>query len=309
MEKKTEIKNAVLVNLSIREWQAKAQDKKAAEQVAKENGVTDSKQARVWKSLLARCEAVQRLEAVRRAARKFHYTNTLTWMHDGPRILTTANFDDYMAQMRKFKTQFEQSVLDFLAQYPQLKLDSSATLGKLYDESQYPSQAELMERYSFSWQVMPMPATEGLLSLNLKTDDADQLAEELRNEMNETFRSATRKMWSDLYEVVDKLVSKLQDEDSKVKATHIDSVRELTNLLPRLNIMGDEHLDIIAKRLTDTLESVTEAKLEIDIDARRKVAAEAQSVFNVIQTLNPTRRRAVATPKTGNPTAELKRAA
>lgn len=309
MEKKTEIKNAVLVNLSIREWQAKAQDKKAAEQVAKENGVTDTKMARLWKSLLARCEAVQRLEAVRRAARKFHYANTLTWMHDGPRILTTANFDDYMAQMRKFKTQFEQAVLDFLAQYPQLKLDSKVTLGKLYDESQYPSQAELMERYSFNWQVMPMPATEGLLSLNLKTDDADQLAEELRNEMNETFRTATRKMWSDLYEVVDKLVSKLHDEDSKVKATHIDSVRELTNLLPRLNIMGDEHLDIIAKRLTDTLESVTEAKLEIDIDARRKVAAEAQSVFNVIQTLNPTRRRAVATPKAANPTAELKRAA
>jgi len=309
MEKKTEIKNAVLVNLSIREWQAKAQDKKAAEQVAKENGVKDSKQARVWKNLLARCEAVQQLEAARRAARKFHYANTLTWMHDGPRILTTANFDDYMAEMRKFKTQFENAVRDFLDQYPKLKLDSSATLGKLYDESQYPSTAELMERYSFNWQVMPMPATEGLLSLNLKTDDADQLAEELRNEMNETFNSATRKMWSDLYEVVDKLVSKLKDEDAKVKATHIESVRELTNLLPRLNIMGDEHLDIIAKRLTDTLESVTEAKLELDIDARRKVAAETQSVFNVIQTLTPQRRRAVATPKAVEPTSELKRAA
>jgi hypothetical protein len=309
MEKKPEIKNAVLVMLSIREWQAKAQDKTAAAQVAKENDVKDAKQARVWKSLLARCDAVKKYEAARRAARTFHYANTLTWMHDGPRILTTENYDEYMTQMRKLKAQFEEAVLDFIEQYPQLKQDSKVMLGKLYDESQYLSNAQLMERYSFSWQVMPMPATEGLLSLKLKTDDAEQLADQLREEMNESFRNATRKMWADLFQVVEKLVLKLKDESAKVKATHIDSVRELTALLPRLNIMGDEHLDIIAKRLGETLESVTEAKLEHDLGARRKVAEETQSVFNVIQTLNNTRQRAVATPRPADKPMEMKRAA
>ncbi|KWU24733.1 DUF3150 domain-containing protein [Burkholderia cenocepacia] len=310
MENKTEIKNAVLVMLSIREWQAKAQDKTAAAQVAKENDVQDSKRARVWKDLLTRCDAVKKYESVRRAARTYHYQNTLTWMHDGPRILTTANYDEYMTQMRQFRAQFDAAVLDFIEQYPQLKHDSKVALGRLYDESQYLSHAELMERYSFSWQVMPMPATEGLLSLNLKTDDAEQLADQLREEMNESFRNATRKMWADLFEVVEKLVLKLKDESSKVKATHIDSVRELTALLPRLNIMGDEHLDIIAKRLNDTLQSVTESKLELDISARRKVAEETQSVFNVIQTLNNTRQRAVATPRPAQGgSMEMKRAA
>lgn len=312
MEKNTEISNAVLVVLSIREWQAVAQDKKVSADVCESNGVKDKRQARVWKSLFPKCPAVQKLQAVRRAARKFHYRNTLTWMHDGPRILTTANYDTYMSQMRKFRSEFEEALLDLIGQYPALKGDAKVLLAKLWDESLYPSADGLRERYSFEWKVLPLPATEGLLSLNLRTDDAEQLCDQLRDEMNQSFKDATRSMWTDLFQTVEKFVLKLQDGDAKVKAANISSVRELAALLPRLNIMGDEQLDIIAKRLTETLESVTEAKLEVDPEARRRLTSETQSVFNVMQAVMPGRTaRAEAKPRTAalNKALELRRAA
>jgi len=283
-----EIKNAILVTLNISNWDANRQDKRVSQDVADANDVKDKRLCRLRKSLLPKTDVMDRLFSVIRAARTFHYENTHAWMHDGPRILLTANFDAYMTQMRRYKSDFENGVLDFLAQYDTIKGEAASVLGKLYDPADYPNQAALKSRYAFEIKAQPMPASTGLLELGLDPAEADAMRSKLEADMHETYARANRRNFEDLYERLAKLTSKLGDEKAYVKEETIAGVRDLAALLPRMNIMNDERLDMLSERLQKSLAGISAEAVKLNPDTRQRVAAEAQTVFNVMQAfMNP----------------------
>lgn len=284
------VTNAVLVTLNISNWDANRQDKRVSMDVATANDVKDKRLCRLRKSLLPKNAVMDRLFAIIRAARTFHYENTLAWMHDGPRILATANFDSYMKQMREYKESFENCVLDFLMQYDNLKDEARDVLGKLFNAGDYPAKGNLKHRYGFEVKVQPMPASSELLTLGLEPAEADSLRTKLESDMRETFDRANRRLWEDLYERLEKLKSKLCDGEAYVREETIAGVRDLAELLPRLNITNDERLNLLSERLTTSLAGVSAAAVKNNPDARQRAATEAQSVFNVMQAfMSPSR--------------------
>ena len=86
-----EIKNCILVTLNIRHWDANALDKAVSQDVADSRGVKDQSMCRLRKSLFPKSPVMKALTATMRAARTFHYENTHTWMHVGPRLLPRGN--------------------------------------------------------------------------------------------------------------------------------------------------------------------------------------------------------------------------
>lgn len=284
------VTNAVLVTLNISSWDANRQDKRVSQVVAEANEVKDKRLCRLRKSLLPKTTVMDKLFAVVRAARTFHYENTLAWMHDGPRMLSTANFDSYMKQMRTFRAQFDECVLNFLAQYEDIKGEAATVLGKLYDAGDYPTVQWLKNRYDFEIKVQPMPASAELLELGLEAEEADALRSKLEADMKDTFQRANRRLWEDLYERLEKLKSKLGDEGAYVKEETIAGVRDLAELLPRLNITNDERLEMLSERLTKSLAGLSAESVKHNPDTRQRAAAETQTVFNVMQSfMNPNR--------------------
>ncbi len=278
-----QLTNAVLVTLNISNWDANRQDMRVSKAVAEANEVTDQRLCRLRKSLLPKTEVMDRLFAVIRAARTFHYENTHAWMHDGPRILSTMNFDEYMRRMRGYKADFDTAVLDFLSQYEDIKADASGVLGKLYDAADYPTVKELKSRYGFEMKVQPMPALDGLLQLGLDDAEAAALRSKLEADMRETFSSANEKLWQDLFGRVEKLYGKLADEKAYVKKETLAAVKDLAVLVPRINIMADGRLEMLAQRLQTALGDVTENTLKTNPDARAKAASEVRSVYHAMQ--------------------------
>lgn len=295
-----QVTNAVLVTLNISNWDANRQDKRVSQAVAEANNVTDKRLCRLRKSLLPKTQVMDRLFAVIRAARTFHYENTHAWMHDGPRILATANYDAYMKQMRAYKADFEGCVLDFLGQYDSIKGEARLVLGMLYDAQDYPEKGYLKSRYDFDIKIQPMPASGELLSLGLEPAEADAMRRKLEADMKQTFERANRRMWEDLYERLGKLMGKLTDSTAYVQEGTITAVRELAELLPRLNITEDARLDMLSQRLLKTLEGISAESVKHNPDARNRVAAETKTVFDVMQ--------AFMKPAISRP-LELKRAA
>ncbi|MNR71515.1 hypothetical protein D3C71_21440 [compost metagenome] len=307
-----QIKNAVLVSLNISVWQANRQDKKISEQVTDAHEVKDRRLGRFWKSLLPKCDVLDRLYAVQRAARTFHYENTLAWMHDGPRILPTANFEPYMQAMRRFKAQFEDAVLELVDQYGDIRTEAQKVLGRLYDEADYPDVASLKSKYDFDMKVMTMPAAEGLLQLGLESDEAEELRAKLETDMRDTVTRANRRLWEDLHARLEKLTSRLQDGDAYVREETIAAVRDLADLLPRLNVTNDQHLETLATKLKGSLANVNAATVKNDPNARKRVADETKTVFNVMQAFMAPKRGAAAPAKpvvAGRTVMEMKRAA
>lgn len=278
-----QVTNAVLMTLNISNWDANRQDRRVSQAVAEANEVTDKRLCRLRKSLLPKTEVMDRLFAVIRAARTFHYENTHAWMHDGPRILATANFDAYMKKMREYKADFDTAVLDFLAQYPDICEEARGVLGKLYDPADYPRAAELKARYSFEMKVQPMPASTGLLELGLDAAEADALRAKLEADMRETFQTANRRLWDDLFARLEKLYTKLSDEKAYVKEETIAAVRDLAELMPRVNITNDARLEMLSQKLQTALTGVTANGVKNDPGIRAKVTAEARTVYHAMQ--------------------------
>lgn len=225
------------------------------------------------------------MESVVRAARTFHYENTHAWMHDGPRILTRANFDPYMVRMRQFKSEFEMAVLNVLGEYEDMKEQAKKVLGMLYDESDYPTRESLFTRYTFDTAIQPMPVSANLLDLGLESAEAEELRLKLERDMAETFAKANRRLWDDLFARLEKLYVKLSDEKAYVMDETIDGLRNLAELLPRMNITNDANLAVMAANLTSSLEGLSAASVKHDPALREKAAKDTGAVFSVMQAL------------------------
>lgn len=282
--------NVVLVMLNIKTWRAHSQDVKVSTEVSEQKEVKVTGMARVWKTLLPKtCEEVKQMEAAQRAARTFHYENTLTYRFDGPRMLPVANYEHYTARMRQYKQTFEEAVKKLMDSYPALKEAAKQALGSMYDDGDYPSTEELRARYSFDIKFDVLPDANSFLNLGgLSTEDAERMRDAAMADQRKTYESATRRLWEDLYERLERFHLKLQEPDAYVKDDTINGVRDLAEMLPRLNIQNDPKLNALADRLIKATVSVTAAGIKANPDTRHRIAEQAAAVFNVMgQVMKP----------------------
>jgi hypothetical protein len=290
-----EIRNCILVSLSISHWDANSLDKLVSEAVATESGVKDQRMCRLRKSLLPKTRVMDQLSSVIRAARKFHYDNTHAWVHEGPRILTRANYDMYMRDMLRNQSEFKTCVLDFCAQYTDIKVAAEDALGKLYRESDYPGVETLASRYNFTIDPLPMPSATTLIDFGLDESETATLRAKLEDNMSSTFIKANKKMWEDLYGKLEKLTNKVNEEGAHVMDETIDGVKRLADLIPRINLLADERLDVVAKHIGAFLEGVTSKGIKVNPSLRDRVAKESKAALAAMQVMMREESKSVAT--------------
>lgn len=278
------VKNAVLVSLHVTAWDANRRDARLSEQVASENEVQDQRLCRLRKSLFPRNDAMKQVYGILREVRNFHYKNTHAWMFDGPRILMTTNYEAYMREIRAYKAKLEPALQNLKAQYDTLKEEARKVLGKLYNPLDYPEASKMITRFGIEVSVQGLPDSSNLLELGLETTEAQELRTKLEADMQGTFERANRRMWEDLYNRLNKLVVKLGSPDETIRKGALNSVMELADLLPKLNITNDAGLDAMAQRLKDSLGGFTAEGIQANPNVRAQAAERAASVFNVMQT-------------------------
>lgn len=285
MTEKTFSGNSLLVTLCISVWDANRQDRRASNEVAAANNVTDKRLCRLRKSLLPKARVLDVLAAEVRAARNFHYENTHAWLHDGPRILTRANYEPYMTRMRGFKTDFDTAVFNLIAEYESLKHQAKGVLGSLFNPDDYPARDTLLQKYNFDTMLQPLPLASSLLDLGLDDAETDIIRQKLERDMADTFGRANRRLWDELFGKVEKLYTKLADEQAYVMEETIDAVRKLAELLPRINITQDPNLAVVAGNLTRGLAGVTADAVKTNPSVRLAAMSEVRLVYHVIQSL------------------------
>jgi len=286
------VTNCSLVSLNISGWEANSQDRRVSAEVAVANQVKDRRLCRLRKSLLPKSAEQDKLNAVVRAARTFHYQNTHDWMHQGPRILPSANASMYLKRMGEFKRRHEEAVLDLMDAYDGLCEKAREVLGALYNAKDYPRMHTLRSKYGFEFVVQPMPASATLLEMGLEPESAMELKRKLEEDMAKTFQQANRRMWEDLYARLEKLYSRLSDEKAQVQGKTLDAVRSLAEMLPRMNITNDTQLTAMATRLSESLQGLSEKAVNHNPTTRERVLADTQTVFNVMQAYMYPRREA-----------------
>lgn len=267
---------AMLVRLSISQWSARKYDAAAtAEVIQAHQAAADSGR---FNKMLVDLEAVKRYQKISGEARTFHYSNTLPWGDDDSRILPAANFLCYSEKMRALRARFDSAVFDFVGEYPDLIIRAQRDLNGLFKASDYPTVADLPNKYHFAFAVLPLPVAADF-RVDLQAAEVDRLRADIEAQVNEAVAAAVKSLWARLRDVVSKLSSKLHDSDSIFRDSLIANIREVCDLIPRLNFTGEAALDSMAAEVAAGLGSLDADSLRGRDLERSAAAREADAIL------------------------------
>ena len=267
---------AMLVDLSIRAWNARKFDKKITKEVAQRHGTTE-KVGRYNKNLLPfDAASYEAIWAVAGTARGEHYEQTLPWADDGPRILPAANYMGYMEKSRARRRAFDAAVATFLPEYPVLQARAKDVLNSMYRAEDFPTGADMKDRFEFSVKVFPLPSAEDF-RVSLQSEEVNVIREQIERDTREAVTAAMSDLWERLYKAVSHFHE--QVKGGVVKDALIANLRDLCEILPRLNLTGDARLDEMQRRIMDKLGAYDAEDLKKkNRRTRKQAAAEAEQI-------------------------------
>lgn len=270
---------AMLVNLSISLWSARKYDKKVSQEVAVKHNTSDNV-GRYNKNLLP-VDSKSYAETVKFAneARVMHYKQTLPWNDNGSRILPAGNYLEYMKLLREQRAKFELAYTVFVSEYPTLHTNAQAILNGLYDSKDYPSQAEMSRKFSFHVKVYPMPDKQDF-RVSLGDGEVDSIREQIERDTNNAVANAMKDLYNRLHIAVSHMAEKLSDPKGIFRDSLVSNIRELCDLLPRLNLSGDATLEAKRIEIQRELASFEPEEIRNDARVRSELARKAQVIQN-----------------------------
>lgn len=280
--------SAMLARLSLTAWSGRKYDRKVSDEIAAKHGTTAEMAGNYNKILVAK-DAIKKIQCVDNEIRSFHYVNTLPWFDDGFRILPAANFLPYTAGIRDLQAKRARILSDFAAVYPRLVDDARLNLNGLFDPADYPSVAQVMSRFYFGSDMMPLPNTADFRA-DLPADELAQLIGQSEQAIQDKINAAVRDVWTRVHEVVSRMATRLKEykvtvTDGKTKSENVfrdslvDNVRDLVDILPRLNFTDDAGLADIARRMKESLTEFDAGTLREFPEKRAVVQRSAESIL------------------------------
>lgn len=271
---------AMLIKLSISQWTGQKKDKKITKETNNFYGAEQT--AGYYSKALIAKSAVQQIQKVVGAVRTFHYANTLPWGDNNERLLPAKNYFDYTSKMREFSHQFNQAVHDFIAVYPSYIEAAKTRLNGMFNPADYPASDCLQEKFCFTTEVTPVPD-----AADFRVDLAQDEVENIRTQIDQQIRKgqveAMNDLWQRLYDVVQKMADKLVEKDGVFRNSLVGNVKELTGLLPKLNIADDRDLTRLCKDVEQKLCNYSADELRKNKKTRDETAYQANAITEAMQ--------------------------
>jgi hypothetical protein len=248
MQKYKLAERAVLMRMSAGLPGKNRTDKKLTESV-KANHSLGVKSGR-WVKVKYPEWALEPLENLVTEARAFHAKVTLPF-DAGIGILSAALIQEYGDRMRTFKGQFDHLVQShFVPRYPEMVEWARAEHNGTFDPSDYPAVETLLDSFYFRTEPLPVPDAahfEGTMSSLLGVD-----AEGVNIRVQDAMQEAQRELMARMIEPVRAMAVKLAEQpkagkdDICFRDSLIGNIREIAELVPKLNIGGDAAIDQFA---------------------------------------------------------------
>lgn len=273
--------SVMLVELRVSQWTARKMDKRVVADVARQNNMTEEAAGAYYKSLVSP-HVIRRISSCVNAARSEYYRKTLPWRDDGPRILPSELYFDFMEAMGAHKARFEELVEEFLRDYPYHREEAKRALGDLFNADEYPKPEELAERYAFRLSVMPLPRGSDF-RCRIGEEESERIRAQIEEENKATLAHAMRDAFNRVLEVANRYVDRLSDTDNVFRDSMVESARELVEIMPALNVTKDPELDKVINIMRERIAPHDPDTLRKDMTTRKEVAEAARGVVSTIE--------------------------
>lgn len=277
---------AMLAEFNASVWTARKLDRTATEEVvtAKNAGAKDA--ARVNKHLLAGRNELEVIQSMVGRARQYVYDNTLPWSDSGLRLLPVLNFETFAAKMNAFEEEFEKLVHDFVDIYPTLITAQAMALGDMFKRDDYPTQNDIMTKFAFRVNYMPVPSAGdfridiGNAAMAEVQSKLQRLADE---RVEEAMKDVRKRLGEHMKRMSDRLTTDYIAGEAKPRRFHdslVDGALELCDLTKALNVVGDKELEQARHALSELLCGVTPAELRKNEDVRQDVKKNVDAILD-----------------------------
>ena len=280
---------ALLVKLTVTMWSANAKDKRAGKEVMASHNVKDKRGARVYKSLLPNSTLHAEIESLVGEARRTSSALTLPWSDGGERILNVTALQEYVGTMTDFKRRFDNAVNALLLELQNEITKAAFTMGSLFDLKDYPTEQEVRAKYSFKWDVSPLPTTADF-RVDMPREMAELVKQSYISAGQSRVEQAMNDAWSRLHDKLQHLLDRLtSDEDGERKVFRgglLESAHELVDTLQHLNVTGDVRLEQARLALKNALRGLSTEQVKQSTVARIEVAEDVKKVIDQFSMLS-----------------------
>ena len=276
--------DAMLVGLHIAAWSGRLYDREASDHVAVAHEASASA-GRYNKRLLPKA-AFAALTATMSEARTKHYANSLPWDDKGARLLTVANYEHYTELMDGFRERVVRQRARFIEDYDDYVDQARLDLGRLFRIEDYPSKEDLQGKFAIRYRIAPVPDADHFIA-KLASDDTERVKRDIERHVEAQLHDAVGDLYRRLGEAVERVSERLkEDPEGKplvFRNSMISNIRDLVDVLPRLNIFGDDELARLCQQVKDRIASVEPDALRpsktFDPAARAQVKRDADELM------------------------------
>ena len=213
------------------------------------------------------------------------YENTLPWDDQGPRLLTVANYERYTAELDALSERVVRERTRFIEDYDDYVDQARLDLGRLFRIEDYPSKDSLRNKFSIGYRIVPVPDAEHFMA-KLASGDADRVKRDIEQQVQDRLNDAVSDLYRRLGEAVEHVGERLcEDGEGKLlvfRDSLIENIRGLVDVVPRLNIFGDDHLALLCQEVKDRIAGVDPDTLrpsrQFDPSVRQQVKRDADDL-------------------------------
>jgi len=276
---------AMIVKLHISAWKGRMTDKEVTTKTNTDYGA--SSKAGVYNKFLISKDELAKIQLAESNARKFHMDMTLPWKDGGDRMLPAKNFMRYNKGMRDRKQKFDSAVTTFLNQYPVLITSAQQVLGSMYKKAEYPTPSHMQTLFRFFTDIQPIPVS-GDFRVELNQHEIAKIKKDIDESNKKSNEDAMTHLRNRLYDAVKTMANGMRtklDQDGKILKkgrvfdSYVDNIRELTKILPDLNIDDDQVLNDLAIEISDTLAAHTPGQLRQDAALKKETVETADDIM------------------------------
>jgi hypothetical protein len=265
---------AVLVNLKVRIWSGKKDDRKIANDIEVQHQARNA--GRYKKNLIDDTE-LREVYNQAQTVRKFVKEQTLPWGDNGSRILPAIHHMGFMRDFQEKQFEFEDAVAKFIRAYPARVREAPCRLNGLYRQTDYPPTKSIHKKFQLK---LDCEAIADLEDFRLQVDEQEvsRLREEMQKDYADKIADATKDIWARIKDTVGHMVEKLTDQKARFHDSLVNNIRELVGLLPKLNITADKDIDLAVTDMKKLL--VDPDNLRSNKRFRSQTAKEAKAILD-----------------------------
>ncbi len=273
---------AIDLNMSV--WTARKKDKRASTKVNSDHNA-DRDAATVHKNLLTGCAKLDQIKKLQSTIRSTHYSYTLPWNDSGTRIIMTAGYPDYVADMSVLIGQFDTLVNEFIDEYDFEVISARTRLGDMFDESEYPPSWQVRDKFGVKLTCSPVAdVADWRLDVDTEAQSCfDSAMQSYADVMQSRVTEAMSDIHKRLYKVLANMSERLDyvgDNDKKTfRDTLLSNVLDIVDLMRKCNLTGDSQMSAQADTLEQALRGVSTEALRDSAHLRAQTKRQIDAVI------------------------------